>query len=145
MKRTLLTLLLVSSAHCFGGEVDGAAFFGLSGAVTVREAKSLLDGGTIIIDLEDEHGISLHISKPAAWTTDEARNNFVTVSFPHRISGHYLLREGGDEEMALLQLLRQAALKTYGTADPPAGNLKTHAVRILIGILAKHTHEPQPQ
>lgn len=126
---------------------DPAGFFGLTGKVLVSDAKKYLDGGTIIVELLDEHGTTIRIVRPAVWPGDEPKQSLIALSFPNRLRGSYLLREGGTEEEALLALMRKAIAATYGSKKP-AQNTKDvfrfQAASGLTKILARHLHETEP-
>ena len=90
---------------------DPVGFFGLRGAVKIGKTSILIDGGTVFIELMDEHGTELVVFRRVLLTAKEAQP--VGVHFRGRIEGKYFLARSGDEERALLALLKQARNETF--------------------------------
>jgi hypothetical protein len=87
--------------------------FGLTGIVTIAQAKEYSDGGSISVYLQDEHGKTAHAGHTSPMHDD--RGKFTFRAPGEKAIYHF---SGIANQRALLKLLRAACLATYQTDDP---------------------------
>ncbi|HEX8373011.1 MAG TPA: hypothetical protein VF585_09545 [Chthoniobacterales bacterium] len=97
---------------------DPAGFFGLRGKVKIGKASVFVDGGTIFIELMDEHGVELVVFRRVLLSSKEPQP--VGVHFRGRLEGKYFLARAGAEERALLALLQQTRNDSFVPDFSPA-------------------------
>lgn len=122
---------------------DPAGFFGLRGKIKIGSAAAFLDGGSVLIELIDEHGAELVVSRRVLLFAEQAEP--VSVSFRGRQQGKYFLSSGGPEERALLALLQQAKNETYLPDFTPANSerFELHPIMTMIRVLKAHLKFPE--
>jgi hypothetical protein len=92
--------------------------FGLSGRVALTKATRFMDGGSILVNLQDDLGNGLSV----LYTNLDypPSNHPGQLAYSTRGSGRVYVERGSSQEQELLHLLGAACNNTFGTADPEA-------------------------
>ncbi len=108
----IVTFALLLPAQAARGQ-ERPFDFGLSGRVTITEATEWMDGGSVTVKLQDEHGHEARAGYRSGLRDYPGQCSFTVA--PDRAPTIFL--KGGVNEQALRKLLRDACVATYGTED----------------------------
>jgi hypothetical protein len=91
--------------------------FGMSGRITITKATSWMDGGSVSVSLQDEHGHEAHAGYRSVFRGPGNHGGQFDFRAPGATELTYF-PQGSANQRALQKLLQAACIATYGTAAP---------------------------